>query len=129
MATPPARSMPYGNGLCPFNYARMYRAAFSRVEAPGGAPFSDATLSKVNQTLLRTERMLTSPGGLPGRPWYRHELYAPGLYTGYAAESLPAVRDAIAEKNWNLASREIQLVGAVLAQEAATVQRAAGQLP
>ncbi|MGH9358118.1 MAG: M28 family metallopeptidase [Terriglobia bacterium] len=108
--------------------AEVYRAAASRAEAPGGAPLSDAVLSKVNQTLLQSERMLTTPGGLPGRPWYHHELYAPGLYTGYAAESLPAVRDAIDQKDWLLANHEIQVAGAVLEQEAAAIQRAASEL-
>jgi len=122
--------IPLQNGVEALQHAaEAYKNAFSRAEAQGGASFPDAALGKINQTLLQTERMLTSPGGLPGRPWYRHELYAPGLYTGYAAESLPAVRDAIVQKNWTLANREIEVVGAILEQEAATIQRAADELP
>ncbi|HLI30511.1 MAG TPA: transferrin receptor-like dimerization domain-containing protein, partial [Terriglobia bacterium] len=127
---PDLNFIPLQNGVEALQHAaEAYKLAFSRAEAQGGASLSDVTLSKINQTLIQTERMLTSPTGLPGRPWYRHELYAPGLYTGYAAESLPAVRDAIDQKNWTLASREIRVVGAILEQEAATIQRAADELP
>ena len=44
---------------------------------------------------MQIERALTLPAGLPGRPWYIHELYAPGFYTGYGVKTLPAVREAI----------------------------------
>ncbi|HYO81965.1 MAG TPA: M28 family peptidase [Bryobacteraceae bacterium] len=47
-----------------------------------------------NAELIGTERMLLHEPGLPGRPWYKHQLMAPGLYTGYSAKTLPAIRDA-----------------------------------
>jgi N-acetylated-alpha-linked acidic dipeptidase len=50
--------------------------------------------SKRNQQLLAAERMLTRAQGLPGREWYKHQLYAPGLYTGYSAKTLPGIREA-----------------------------------
>jgi N-acetylated-alpha-linked acidic dipeptidase len=49
---------------------------------------------ELNQTLLRSERALLHEAGLPGRPWYKHQLMAPGWYTGYSAKTLPGVRDS-----------------------------------
>ena len=44
---------------------------------------------------MREERLLTTPVGIPGRPWFRHQIYAPGINTGYAAQFLPGIRDAL----------------------------------
>jgi N-acetylated-alpha-linked acidic dipeptidase len=52
-------------------------------------------IARINHALMRQERALTAPRGLPGRPWYRHQIYAPGLATGYTAQYLPALRDAV----------------------------------
>jgi N-acetylated-alpha-linked acidic dipeptidase len=54
-----------------------------------------ANLAIVNDLLYRTERGFTTDPGLPGRPWFRHRIYAPGLYTGYDAKTLPGIREAI----------------------------------
>ena len=65
-----------------------------------------AQLQKLNRELLRTERVLTRPEGLPNRPWYKHQIYAPGFYTGYAVKTLPGVREAVETKNWKLAQQQ-----------------------
>ena len=44
---------------------------------------------------MRQERLLTTREGIPGRPWFRHQIYAPGINTGYAAQFLPGIRDAL----------------------------------
>jgi N-acetylated-alpha-linked acidic dipeptidase len=54
----------------------------------------------LNRILLSIEQSLTDARGLPGRPWYRHLLYAPGMLTGYAAKIAPGVREAIEDRNW-----------------------------
>jgi N-acetylated-alpha-linked acidic dipeptidase len=59
----------------------------------GSAPA--AKLAPLNQMLFQTERSLTLDPGLPMRPWYRHRIYAPGLYTGYAVKTLPGIREAV----------------------------------
>jgi N-acetylated-alpha-linked acidic dipeptidase len=59
----------------------------------GAAP--PEKLAALNSILFRTERALTIDPGLPGRPWYRHRIYAPGLYTGYAVKTLPGIREAV----------------------------------
>jgi N-acetylated-alpha-linked acidic dipeptidase len=52
-------------------------------------------IARINHALMRQERALTTRRGLPGRPWYRHQIYAPGLVTGYAVQYLPGLRDAV----------------------------------
>ena len=75
-------------------------AAARRLEAAGKAasdaqrnPATDA--ARLNRILRETERALLLPDGLPNRPWYRHSIYAPGEFTGYAAVVLPGVAEAI----------------------------------
>jgi N-acetylated-alpha-linked acidic dipeptidase len=52
-------------------------------------------LNRVNRALMTEERELLTPQGISGRPWYRHQIYAPGINTGYAAQFLPGIRDAL----------------------------------
>ena len=54
-----------------------------------------AKLAAINQILYSSERNLTLDPGLPGRPWFRHRIYAPGMYTGYAVKTLPGIREAV----------------------------------
>jgi N-acetylated-alpha-linked acidic dipeptidase len=54
-------------------------------------------LSLVNAALTRVERAFLLPAGLPGRPWFKHAVYAPGLTTGYGAWPFPAIRQALEE--------------------------------
>lgn len=68
--------------------------------------FDPATLVKFNDALLRVERSFLLPKGLPGRPWFRHAIYAPGLTTGYASWPLPAVRQAIIEGDAKLLAEQ-----------------------
>ena len=56
-------------------------------------------IKELNDLLLATELAFLYADGLPGRPWYRHQLYAPGSYTGYSAKTLPGVREAIEKRN------------------------------
>ena len=71
-------------------------------------------LANVNQILYQTERALILDKGLPGRDWYKHQIYAPGLYTGYGAKTLPGVREAIEGSRWDEANREVHDVADVL---------------
>jgi len=92
-----------------------------------GAP-SDAVLAKVNALLLQSERRFIDAKGLPRRPWYAHELYAPGFYTGYGVKTIPAVREAIEQRNFGEATQQIGVVADVLNGEAALVDSAASAL-
>ena len=52
-------------------------------------------IARINTALMKQERALTTEVGMPGRPWFRHQIYAPGLVTGYAVQYLPGMRDAV----------------------------------
>jgi len=91
--------------------AKAFEAAASGAEQSGRAK-----LVKVNEALIETERALTLAKGLPGRDWYRHQIYAPGLYTGYGVKTLPGIREAVEGARWEEANREAQDVAEVLQQ-------------
>ena len=93
-----------------------------------GTRFSAASIADVNKMLIESERKLTTPEGLPGRPWFKHQIDAPGQYTGYEAKTIPAVREAIEQKQWKQADEAIVVVSRVLQDEAALVSAAAGKL-
>jgi len=108
--------------------AQRYRKAVEKANANGGAALASAPLSALNALLIQSERKLTSPEGLPGRPWYKHEIYAPGVYTGYGVKTMPAVRESIEQKKWKQADEGIIEVGRILAAEAALINSAAAEL-
>jgi len=85
-------------------------------------------LQALNQKLAQAERALTLPDGLPDRPWFRHQIYAPGMYTGYGVKTIPGVREAIEQKNWKLADEQIARAGQVLEKEAAVIEEIAGEM-
>jgi N-acetylated-alpha-linked acidic dipeptidase len=82
----------------------------------------------INLRLIQSERHLTDAAGLPRRPWYRHLLYAPGYYTGYAVKTMPGVREAIEEKAYAEAETEIARVARALVREASLIDGAAVEL-
>src|SRR4029078_5657302 len=81
-------------------------------------------LAKLNEILYRAERALLLSKGLPGRPWYRHQLYAPGMYTGYGAKTLPGVREAVEAARWDEASEKAKDVAQALGNFNVQVQDA-----
>lgn len=105
-----------------------YRKALDAASANGGGALASASLAEVNQMLIDNEQQLTLEKGLPGRPWYKHYIDAPGQYTGYAAKTLPAVREAIELKRWKEADEEIVVTSKVLETEAAHIRTAAEKL-
>jgi N-acetylated-alpha-linked acidic dipeptidase len=71
----------------------------TRVQANDSHPRAVQRLQRINEALVRAERALTDDEGLRGRAWYKHQIYAPGYYTGYAAQPLPDLRQAIEDNN------------------------------
>ncbi len=69
---------------------------------------------KADTIIQGAEQAMTDARGLPGRPWYKHLLYAPGLLTGYGAKTLPGVREAIEGRRWDEASDYIGRTAKVL---------------
>ncbi|HYL35700.1 MAG TPA: M28 family metallopeptidase [Bryobacteraceae bacterium] len=92
--------------------ARAYETALKTVVAQNDA----ARLAKANQALYETERGLVLRKGLPGRDWYRHQIYAPGMYTGYSSKTLPGIREAAEASRWEEAASETKDVAQALEQ-------------
>lgn len=105
-----------------------YQKVYDRVSANGGQALASASLQEVNELLMQSEHKLTTPEGLPGRFWYKHELYAPGAYTGYEAKAIPAVRENLEQKKWKEAEQAAARVAQVLENEAALITAAAAKL-
>jgi N-acetylated-alpha-linked acidic dipeptidase len=108
--------------------AGEYKKAVEHANANGGAALASASLAEVNKMLMDSERKLANSEGLPNRPWFKHQLYAPGFYTGYAVKTVPAVREAIESKNWKQADEAIVVVAHVLQDEAELISSAAAKL-
>ena len=92
--------------------AKAYEAALKTA----GAQTDTSRLAKANEALYESERGLTLTKGLPARDWYRHQIYAPGLYTGYGAKTLPGVREAVEASRWDEANAEAKDAGRALEQ-------------
>ncbi len=84
-----------------------------------------ARLAKANEVLQRAEQALLLADGLPGREWYRHQIYAPGLYTGYDPKTLPGVREAVEAQHTEEASQQAKRVAQTLRALEARVTEAA----
>ena len=85
-------------------------------------------MEAINTKLLQTERKLTSEDGLPGRPWFKHMIYAPGYYTGYGVKTIPGVREAMEQKKWKEADEQIARVAQILQDEATLINSIATEL-
>ena len=106
-------------------------AARYRKAADAARPKAAANLPlirQVNARLMQAERQLIDPAGLPRRSWYRHLLYAPGFYTGYAVKTVPGVREAIEQKQYSDVDTEIGRVAKALEREAMLLDSASAQL-
>jgi N-acetylated-alpha-linked acidic dipeptidase len=83
-----------------------------------------ADLAEFNATLRAAETALTSKAGLPNRPWFKHTIYAPGEYTGYAAVVIPGVNEAIQAKDSGRASQQLGVLAEALDRAAQTLESA-----
>ena len=129
-AVPPFLNFaPLENGLSALQRtAEAYDKALTLASDNGGTALARATLKEANQKLIAVERALTLNEGLPNRPWFKHQIYAPGFYTGYGVKTLPAVRESIEQKEWKLADEEIAKVGKVLENAGEAIQGATSEL-
>jgi N-acetylated-alpha-linked acidic dipeptidase len=117
---------PLDNGV---EKVRVAVAAFDKArEARGGRALPSASARALDRLLIGSERALTRDEGLPGRPWYRHQIYAPGRYTGYGVKTLPAVREALELRRWSEAEEQAVLVGKTLETFAAQLDKATALL-
>jgi len=108
------------------NASAQYESALAAALKRGPAP--SAAVGAANAVVYRAERSLTATEGLPGRPWYKHQLFAPGLYTGYGAKTLPGVREAAEGSRWEEAARQMETATRAIAALVEQVNTAARML-
>ncbi|HSD66699.1 MAG TPA: transferrin receptor-like dimerization domain-containing protein, partial [Vicinamibacteria bacterium] len=131
--SPPKEDVPPHLNFAPLeNAVEAFQRSADRY-AKARADVEDRTvpadvLSRVNGLLVRSERVLLAPEGLLRRPWFKHLLYAPGVYAGYGAKTMPGPREAIELKRYAEADGEIARVAKVLQDEAALADEAATEL-
>jgi N-acetylated-alpha-linked acidic dipeptidase len=133
---PPAETVPPHLNFAPLENAaetlarsaERYDRAVAIAGDNGGAALASESVTAVNATLLGVDRALLDPAGLPRRPWFENMLYAPGMYTGYGVKTVPMVREAIEQRQWNEAEEGIARTAKVLGNAAAVIDRASSEL-
>ena len=110
--------------------ARLQESAqrFDTAMRTQGAKLTPQTQAALDQALMQTERAMVRDAGLPRRSWFKNQIYAPGFYTGYGVKTLPAIREAIEQRNWSETEQQITLVSETINQIAAAIDRATAQL-
>jgi N-acetylated-alpha-linked acidic dipeptidase len=139
LAADPSRTSvppPREDAVPPFDFAPLDAAA-RRLKASAEAydtalaaagPLPPATRARLDGLLIGVERTLTDPRGLPGRPWYQHLVYAPGVLTGYGAKTLPGVREAVEGRRWAEAADFITRTAQALDAASARIDQATALL-
>jgi N-acetylated-alpha-linked acidic dipeptidase len=90
-----------------------YDAAYAKLTT-GEIALSASQRTQLNAQLQAMEQKLTDPRGLPGRDWFRHFVYAPGVLTGYGVKTLPAVHEPIDAARWDEANQYVSVTAQVL---------------
>ena len=121
------RPPPLREAVPHFNFAPIHNALARLDAALTGIRLSPdldaATLDQINTLLYTAERVLLHEDGLPGRPWFRHQVYSPGRYTGYGAKTLPWVREAIEQRNYDQVAPGVAVLAAALNALAEQMER------
>jgi len=114
---PPADIVPPYFNFAPLDQASDDLTAAAAEYEKAFAAHADTADPRVNALLIATEHALTDPTGLPNRPWFENMIYAPGFYTGYGVKTLPAVREAIEQKQWSDVDPQIARTAAAIERE------------
>lgn len=107
--------------------AQRYQAAFGRWQA-AGSPGTAQSVTRLNLDLMQVQRAFLTEQGLPERPWFKNQIYAPGAYTGYGAKPIAAVREYMDAKKWTEADSQIPMAAAVMQHIAESIQKATNDL-
>jgi N-acetylated-alpha-linked acidic dipeptidase len=83
------------------DHLKLAASGFDKAFAERGATLDAARRTKLNALLRDVDQLLLDDRGLPGRPWFKNMIYAPGRFTGYGAKTLPGVREAIEERRFD----------------------------
>ena len=105
-----------------------YSKALSKWQAAGGPSESAQKMELLNVDLLKVSRLFLNEKGLPERPWFKNQIYAPGAYTGYGAKPIAAVREYMDEKKWKEAEGQVPQVAQVIENVAAGIDKCADDL-
>jgi N-acetylated-alpha-linked acidic dipeptidase len=109
--------------------ATEYDDAFDAASKDGSIyAKSNADRAALNLLLMQSERKMLSETGLPRRSWFEHAFYAPGFYTGYAAKTLPGVREAIEADNWAEAADQQKVLVNVIGNLTTQIRNARARL-
>ena len=120
---------PLENGVAAYERAaKRYKTAYSKLADANPTLWDSPELKALNQQLILTERTFLTTEGLKERPWFKHQIYAPGAYTGYGVKTIPAVREMMEEDKWADADAGSVIAGGVLTKEASLVDSIAAQL-
>jgi N-acetylated-alpha-linked acidic dipeptidase len=107
--------------------AKAYDKTYATADA-AGLQLGSAQRDTLNALLLGMEQTLLDSKGLPGRPWFQHFVYAPGMFTGYGVKTLPGVREAIEERRWKEADEQVVRTSKVLDAYARRIDEARAAL-
>jgi N-acetylated-alpha-linked acidic dipeptidase len=108
--------------------AERYSAALAALEAKGAPALPEPALALLNEDLMRVSRAFLNQRGLPDRPWFKNQIYAPGAYTGYGAKPIAAVREYMDERRWRDAEAQVPQVAAAIDSAAAAIDKAAADV-
>ena len=104
---------------------RDYERALERLAGASSQALSgQAELARLNQLLYTSERRLAHDEGLPNREWFRHQVYAPGFYTGYGVKTIPGIREGLEEEAWEEARYYVNVVSQAVENRVAQVREA-----
>lgn len=131
---PPAETVPPFINFAPMKNAIEklkksaddYDKAYAKFKSAGA--ISPQSLDAVNADLIGISRLFLNEKGLPERPWFKNQIYAPGAYTGYGAKPIAAVREYMDEKKWQQADEQIPMVAQVIENIAGGISKAADDL-
>jgi N-acetylated-alpha-linked acidic dipeptidase len=133
---PPAEAVPPFMDFAPMKNAievlkrsaARYSKALAIVQSQDAPALSAQALGILNADLLRIPRLFLDDKGLPERPWFKNQIYAPGAYTGYSAKPVAAVREYMDQKKWKEAEAQVPQVARVIEKVAAGINQAADDL-
>jgi len=133
---PPAEPVPPFLNFAPMKNAvdllkkssERYSKALSDWRAKGSPALSPQSLALINSDLIAVPRMFLNEKGLPERPWFKNQIYAPGAYTGYGAKPVAAVREYMDERKWKEAEAQVPQVSLLIEHAASGINQAAKDL-
>lgn len=133
---PPAEKVPPYMNFSPMKNAidqlkksaERYSKAVAKWRENGSPTLPEDKIEAVNADLMQVSRLFLNQKGLPERPWFKNQIYAPGAYTGYGAKPIAAVREYMDEKKWEEADAQIPGVARVIENVAGGINKAAEDL-